>query len=132
MARNVNIQHLRGVAVNIPSLAVGELYIATDTKEVFVGTGAGNFPLSLRVYNAAGVRQINPHVVADKATIGAGGTVVVMLSGASAFTSATSYICVSVDITAKNRSPQITQTSGTSITFTGNAGDVIQFICVGY
>lgn len=42
MARNVQIQVLRGLLANIPALAIGELYLATDTKQVYVGTSSGN------------------------------------------------------------------------------------------
>lgn len=37
MARNVQMQFLRGVLANIPTLAAGELYYATDTKAMYVG-----------------------------------------------------------------------------------------------
>ncbi len=33
---------LRGILANIPTLAVGEQYFATDTKSVYVGTSSGN------------------------------------------------------------------------------------------
>jgi hypothetical protein len=39
MARNVKIQVLRGVQANLPSdLALGEMYFATDTGNLFFGT----------------------------------------------------------------------------------------------
>jgi hypothetical protein len=39
MARNVQIQVLRGVQANIPSdLALGEMYFSTDTQNLFFGT----------------------------------------------------------------------------------------------
>ena len=131
MARNVQLQVVRGIKAHIPALAVGELYLATDTFDVFVGTSSGNLPIGHSVYNAAGVKQSSPHVVVDTVTLSGAGTATVTLVDGAAFTSATSYICLADDITAKNRSPQITQTSGTSITFTGNAGDVVHFICIG-
>ena len=37
MARNVQIQVIRGVLANRPVLASGEFYYATDTQQLFVG-----------------------------------------------------------------------------------------------
>lgn len=42
MARNVGVQLLRGIAANIPTLLAGELYYATDTGALFIGTSGGN------------------------------------------------------------------------------------------
>lgn len=42
MARNVSVQHLRGVFANIPILNAGEFYFATDTNKLYVGTGSVN------------------------------------------------------------------------------------------
>ena|SRR5271170_5225241 len=42
MARNVGWQVLRGILANIPTLLLGEFYLATDTHAVYIGTGAGN------------------------------------------------------------------------------------------
>jgi hypothetical protein len=115
----------------MPVLAIGEFYLATDTNELYTGATPGNIPVGVPIFNAAGTRRGTPHIVADKVTIGGGGTSTVTLVGSAAFTSAASYICVGVDVSAKNRSPQITQVSGSQITFTANAGDTIQFICIG-
>ena len=38
MARNVQLQVLRGTQANIPTLALGEMYFATDTANLFFGT----------------------------------------------------------------------------------------------
>jgi hypothetical protein len=38
MARNVQLQILRGMQANIPVLALGEMYFATDTNNLFFGT----------------------------------------------------------------------------------------------
>ena len=38
MGRNVQFQVLRGVQANIPTLALGEMYFATDTNNLFFGT----------------------------------------------------------------------------------------------
>jgi hypothetical protein len=42
MSRNVGLQLLRGVLANIPALAIGEPYLATDTKQFYIGTATGN------------------------------------------------------------------------------------------
>ena len=46
MPRNVQVQILRGVVANIPTLATGELYFATDTKQLWVGSATGNVNLN--------------------------------------------------------------------------------------
>jgi hypothetical protein len=46
MARNVQLQILRGILANIPALAIGELYLATDTNQLYVGTALGNTPVA--------------------------------------------------------------------------------------
>ena len=130
MGRNVGLQILRGVKANVPTLEVGESYLSTDTNEVLVGTASGNHLMGIPVFNAAGTRTNLPHIVADKATLAAGGTVVITLTGSAAYTSATSYVVAAVDTTA-NHSVLITQTSGTSFTITGTGSNVINFICVG-
>jgi hypothetical protein len=38
MARNVTLQHCRGVDANKPTLSAGEVYCATDTGRVYHGT----------------------------------------------------------------------------------------------
>ena len=38
------IQHRRGVANNLPQLAVGELGLAVDTKRIYIGNGGTNAP----------------------------------------------------------------------------------------
>lgn len=113
----------------MPVLAVGELYLTTDTNELYCGATSGNIPVGLPVFNALGTRQSTPHIVVGVVTIG--GSVTVTLAGSAAFTSATSYICTASDITTKNRSPQIAQMSGASIIFTANVGDTVQYHCIG-
>jgi hypothetical protein len=81
------------------------------------------------VYSSNGTQQITPHIVQDTVTL-LGGTAVVGLTGAAVFTSASSYSCVAQDDTGQN-AVQVTQTSGSSITFTGTGTHVIRYICVG-
>ena len=38
------IQHRRGVADNLPQLAVGELGLAVDTRRLYIGNGGTNAP----------------------------------------------------------------------------------------
>jgi hypothetical protein len=129
MARNVGFQILRGVKANAPVLEAGESYLATDTNEIVIGTTGGNFVLGRPVFNAAGVRQMTAHIVADRVTL-SGGAATVTLVGSAAFTNATSYSTVLCDSTA-NHSAKITQNSGSSFTIAGTGSDVIEFICIG-
>lgn len=130
MARNIALHVLRGTKANMPLLNDGEIYLCTDTKELFVGAG-GNSPVGVPIFNAAGLRKASPHLVVDKVTIPGSGSITITLTGPSAFTTATSYVCIASDITMKNRAPAVLQVSGSQITFTANAGDVVQYICVG-
>lgn len=129
MARNIGLQVLRGVKANAPALAAGEHYLCTDTTELLIGN-TGNKLLGLPVFNGAGTRQAACHIVKDQATLAAGGTVVVTLSGLAAFTSSASYVVACAD-TSANHSVRVTQTSGTSFTITGTGGDVIDYIAIG-
>ena len=129
MSRNVQLQIIRGVKANMPTLAVGEMYWATDVLQMYAGTTGGNKLVGpLPVYNAAGTLQLGPHVVIDTVTIGGGGTTTITLT--QGFTSATSYRTVTQCTSAKH-SCQVTQNSGTSITFSGAGGDVYQYVCIG-
>jgi len=83
----------------------------------------------IEVFNAAGTRQANQHMVVGNATLVAG-TVTVTLTGSAAFTNATSYEVVTVDKTALNVS-RVNIVSGTSFTITGNTTHVIGYIAVG-
>ena len=42
MARNVQLNLLRGLFAHMPTLNIGELYFCTDTFELYVGTSSGN------------------------------------------------------------------------------------------
>lgn len=114
----------------MPTLAVGEMYWATDVFQMYTGTVSGGNKLvgPMPVYNAAGTLMPGPHIVIDTVTIGGGGTTTVILT--QGFTSATSYRTVATCTNAKH-SPQITQNSGTSITFMGSGGDVYMYHCIG-
>jgi len=130
VGRNVGIQILRGVKANAPTLEAGESYFTTDTFEHIIGTAGGNFLLGTPVFNGAGTRQSQSHIVKDQVTLSGGGTLVVTLSGLAAFTSATSYVVTCAD-TSANHSVKITQSSGTSFTITGAGGDIINYIAIG-
>lgn len=130
MGRNVGLQILRGIKVNIPTLLVGELYFCTDTHDQFIGTTSGNLRLTIPTYDATGTLLGNTHIVMGTVTLSGGGTATVTLAGAAAFTSATSYRCIVADRSAK-RVPQVTQISGSSFSLSGSGGDVINYICIG-
>ena len=42
----VKIQVKRGAKAGLPTLAPGEWWLATDTREVFIGSGSGNIPVA--------------------------------------------------------------------------------------
>lgn len=42
MARNLALHVLRGVKANMPVLNAGELYLATDEVQLYIGTASGN------------------------------------------------------------------------------------------
>ena len=129
MARNVTFKVLRGIAANMPTLQIGELYLATDTNLLYIGTSLGNTLFTPAVYNTAGTRQF-PHIVTGSVTT-TSKTVAstVTFSGAAAFTSASSY---TVLIQSNAGHVTLTQISGTQFSvLTGAIGDVINFMCIG-
>jgi hypothetical protein len=129
VGRNVSLQIIRGVKANMPMLAIGELFWATDVLQMYTGSSGGNKLVGpLPVYNAAGVLQQSPHIVVDTVTIGGGGSTTVTLT--QGFASATSYRTVTQCTNAKH-SCQVVQNSGTSITFMGAGGDVYEYIAIG-
>lgn len=131
MGRNVELEHLRGLKANMPVLFPGELYLCTDTLEVFIGTiVSGNISVRTPVFNAAGTRLANQHIVQGTVTIPGGGSIVVTLVGGAVYTSGASYTCVATCTNAKHAA-QVTTTSGTQITFMGATGDVFDYICIG-
>jgi hypothetical protein len=129
MARNFILQHLRGILANLPTLSLGELYLAADTTDLYGGVTAGNARLTVPCYSKAGVQKPGYHIVADQVAL-VGGTATVALSGAAAFTNATSYFVVASEGTA-NHPMLVTRVSGTSFTITGTGTDVISFIAAG-
>ena len=58
--RNVGLQILRGLAANIPTLFVGELYFTTDTKSLFIGTSTGNFQISGPAVQQSWITGVTP------------------------------------------------------------------------
>jgi hypothetical protein len=80
-------------------------------------------------YNHSGTQQTAVHIVEDTATLSTG-AVTVTLVGSAQFTSNATYSCTANDNTAANP-VQVTQTSASSITFTGTGSDVVHYICVG-
>ena len=84
---------------------------------------------SLITYDKAGTVIAAAHAVQDTVTMIAG-TGTVTLTGASVFTSSTSYTCVGADDTSIT-AVKVTQTSGSSITFDSAGSDVVRYICLG-
>jgi len=85
------------------------------------------------VLNASG--SASGHVVrgVSSATSLTTGNVVVTLSGAAAFTSASSYTCVG-RTSVNSDLATVVYTSGTSVTFSvtgSDKGDTVTFFCVG-
>lgn len=110
--------------------------IANDTSMTLYTDGvndiwnetAGTRPL----YSAAGVVVANAHTTQGSVST-SGGTGVATFTAGAAFTSAGSYICTAND-TSANAAVQITQSSGTSVTFTVNgmpANHTVQYRCTG-
>lgn len=104
-------------AVKAGSLAV--------TGGNITATGTGTMPL----YGTTGTAINAPHKVIGSVALSSG-SATVTLSGASVFTSSSSYTCTANDTTAAN-AVKVGQTSGTSITFTGTGTDTVQFACTG-
>lgn len=130
MSRNIGFHILRGIKANMPTLFLGEEYFCTDTHDLFIGTASGNVRLTIPTYNPAGALLGNIHIVVGTVTLPGSGVITITLVDGATFTSATSYRCVVSDSTNK-RVPQVTQVSGSSITFSGSGGDAINFICIG-
>lgn len=129
MSRNVALSVLRGVKANIPALNIGELYLATDENQMYIGTALGNTLITLSVYTPAGIRQF-PHVVQGSVTTTSKSVpITVTLAGAAAFTNSSSYIVL---IQSNAGHVTITQISGSQVSFlTGAIGDVINFMMIG-
>src|SRR5947207_1261792 len=103
-----------------------DILLAKDTSDRL--TFNGN-TVQAPIYNSSGTIQNIAHIVQDTVTL-SGGTATVTLTGSAAFSSASSYTCVAIDETGTN-AIKVTQTSGSSITFTGTGTDVIRYICIG-
>ena len=81
MGRNVQVQHLRGIRANIPTLAVGELYFATDTQSLWVGAASGNTPVSAgAVYKANYSATPSSAYIASSANTIAGSAITILNS----------------------------------------------------
>lgn len=130
MARNVKIRILRGVKANIPALNLAELYLATDEVQLYVGN-TGNALIGHPLYNTSGALQTGQRWVTGGVSLASGGTATVTLSGAAAFTSASTYR-VFVMTSAAKRTLAVVKNSGTSFTISGGGtGDAVDFLCVG-
>ena len=54
MARNLQLRILRGIFAHMPVLGAGELYLCTDTMELYVGS-SGNKRVGVSAMFAAGL-----------------------------------------------------------------------------
>jgi hypothetical protein len=125
---------------------VGSVYMRADTQargaSLFVcsQTGSGTYSWEnvqnsatapLPVFNAAGT-AMSDHMVTGVGSFHAS-TATITLSGAAAFTSATSYICTGNDM-SNATAVLISQTTGVAVTFSingGSASDAFNYICLG-
>lgn len=132
MPRIIGLQWFRGLLANLPTLLVGEIAFTTDTKQLWVGSATGNSIIGpLPTYSAAGVLQATGHVVRGSVTLPPGGSATISLTGAAAYTSATSYSVFVTDNVVK-RTLNVVQSNGSSFTISGGGtGDVVQYFCVG-
>ncbi|MBB5508172.1 hypothetical protein [Paraburkholderia atlantica] len=96
----------------------------TDAGNLSV-TGTGTMP----VYGTTGTAVNAPHMVTGSVALSSG-TATVTLSSSAVFTSSSSYVCTANDTTAA-AAVKVSQSSGTSITFTGTSTDTVQFACAG-
>lgn len=55
--RNFTLHVFRGTKANIPALGIGELYLATDEIQLYVGTASGN---KLVLCNTIGIGNGSP------------------------------------------------------------------------
>ena len=137
---DAEVHRLTRYLVNIFSSAPAGS-VATD-KQIASVVANGTAPFSIisntpvshlaatpTTYMYNGTQQTNQHIVTGSAAL-SGGTATVTLTGAAVFTSNTSYTCTANDVTALD-AVEVTETSGASITFTGNATDSVNYICVG-
>ena len=125
---------------------VGSVYVRADTQAAGASlylcsqTGSGTYSWEnvqtsgtapLPVFNAAGT-AMSDHMVTGRNSFFAS-TATIALSGAAAFTSATSYSCTSNDLSSA-AAVLVTQTSGSSVTFSitgGTATDNFSYHCIG-
>ena len=105
--------------------AIGATTANTGRFTTLSSTGTGAMPL----YSTTGTGVNAPHMVQGSVTLSSG-SATVSLSGAAVFTSSGSYVCTANDTTAAN-AVKVSQSSGTSITFTGTGTDTVQFACAG-
>lgn len=114
-----------------PSANKITLTVSTGTAPLTITstTPVTNLNAYAVTYGTSGTQLTNCHTVLGTVTL-SGGSATVTLSGSAVFTGSSTYVCLVVDNTGTN-AVKVTQTSGTSITFTGTGTDVVQFIAVG-
>ncbi|HIE4193309.1 MULTISPECIES: beta strand repeat-containing protein [Burkholderia] len=110
-------------------------YTWNGTTKTLIGSlsPAGNFSSigtgAMPLFSVGGTGVNAPHMVQGTVALSSG-SATVTLSGAATFTSSSSYTCTANDTSAGN-AVKISQSSGTSITFSGTSTDSVQFLCAG-
>lgn len=82
------------------------------------------------LYTTTGTLVTDFHYVYGNCTTD-GGSCTATFSGAAAFTSNASYQCIATKVGASSGITYVTQTSGTSVTFSAGGGQQILFYCFG-
>ncbi|WP_322055617.1 hypothetical protein [Burkholderia cenocepacia] len=105
--------------------AIGATTANTGRFTTLSSTGTGAMPL----YSTSGTGVSAPHMVQGTVALSSG-SATVTLSGSAVFSSSSTYTCTANDTTAAN-AVKVSQSSGSSITFTGTGTDSVQFLCAG-
>jgi hypothetical protein len=109
----------KGAASPVSGQPIYTPAFVSDFKSIAIGP----------IYNHTGVFQnVLPHTVSDVCTLGTSCSVT--LTGASVFTSSTSYQCVCTDQTSA-AACKFAPSSGSAFALTGTGTDVLSYLCAG-
>lgn len=121
-----------GTAAHSTISATGQitstLAIGTSPFVITSTTPVANLAATPTTYNHSGTQAVNAHVVIDTCVLGTSCSVT--LTGASVFTSSSSYVCSAQDTTAA-AATKIVQSSGSAFAITGTGTDTLQYVCAG-
>lgn len=127
---NVNVR-----GITITSIGDRFPYSVADPHQ-FLGWNSGRFTAGstlggpVGVYGHDGKPKPPYHFLQDTGTL-SNGTVTVTLTNAATFTSRATYKCDAEDATTPANTVNATNTSGTSVTFTGTGADSFNYNCSG-